>query len=77
MLLVQDYPSYEFRYLKNLLDRDSTIELHSLLQDADPQFAKEDEDGSGCVPRQPRGFVQLRRGDSRRRQSGIVEDVGA
>ncbi len=39
VLLVQAYPNYEFRYLKNLLERDSTIELKTLLQDADPEYA--------------------------------------
>lgn len=38
VLLVQGYPSYEFRYLKQMLRRDSTIELKTVQQDADPDF---------------------------------------
>ena len=34
VLLVQGYPSYEYRYLRNVLSRDKSIELHTLLQDA-------------------------------------------
>lgn len=40
VLLVQAYPSFEFRYLKNLLDRDKTIELQTVLQEADPEYAQ-------------------------------------
>ncbi len=43
VLLVQAYPSFEFRYLKNLLDRDKTIDLHTVLQEADPEYAQVDQ----------------------------------
>ncbi len=36
VLLAQAYPNYEFRYLKHLLERDSTIELHTVLQERTP-----------------------------------------
>jgi hypothetical protein len=42
VLIVQAYPSYEFRYLKHLLQRDSTIEVHTWLQEADPGYAEID-----------------------------------
>jgi len=42
VLLVQAYPNYEFRYLRNMLARDKTIELHTVLQDADVQYADQD-----------------------------------
>ena len=42
VLLVQAYPSYEFRYLKNMLDRDNTIQLKTVLQDADLEYAELD-----------------------------------
>ncbi len=42
VLLVQAYPNYEFRYLKNMLDRDNTIELKTVLQDADLEYAELD-----------------------------------
>ena len=43
VLIVQAYPNYEFRYLKHLLQRDSTIEVHTLLQEADPGYAEIDQ----------------------------------
>jgi len=42
VLLVQAYPNFEFRYLRNMLGRDETIELHTLLQDADLGYAEQD-----------------------------------
>jgi uncharacterized membrane protein len=50
VLLVQAYPNYEFRYLKNLLQRDTTIELHSLLQDADVEYASADKTALAVFP---------------------------
>lgn len=49
VLLVQAYPNYEFRYLRNMLQRDATIELHTVLQEADLEHA---EQGEGVL----RGF---------------------
>ena len=43
VLLVQAYPNYEFRYLKNMLERDSTIQLNTVLQDADQEYAELDQ----------------------------------
>ena len=37
------YPSYEFRFLKTLLERDTTIQLSTYLQDADPDYAPQDK----------------------------------
>jgi len=42
VLLAAGYPNYEFRYLKHLLDRDSTFELTSYLQEADLDYAASD-----------------------------------
>ncbi|MFW6125422.1 MAG: hypothetical protein ACOC46_04670, partial [Pirellulales bacterium] len=42
VLLVESAPRWEFRYLKNLLERDTTVELHTVLQQADPEYAQED-----------------------------------
>jgi len=36
VLLAQAYPSYEFRFLKKMLEDDKTIELKTVLQEADP-----------------------------------------
>ncbi len=43
VLLAQAGPSFEFRYLRNVLERDDTIELHTVLQDADLEHAEQDK----------------------------------
>ena len=43
VLLADGLPRYEFRYLKQLLERDKSIELSTLLQDADLEYAQEDK----------------------------------
>ena len=50
VLLVQAYPNYEFRYLKNMLERDSTIELKTVLQDADLEYAELDHSALRVFP---------------------------
>ena len=50
MLLVQAYPSFEFRYLKNMLERDSTIQLKTVLQDADLEYAELDQTALRVFP---------------------------
>jgi hypothetical protein len=45
VLLVQKYPSYEFRRLKELLLRERTVTFRYLQQDADPNFVDEDRKG--------------------------------
>lgn len=42
VLLVDGVPRYEFRYLKQLLERDKSTELSTLLQDADLEYSQED-----------------------------------
>ncbi len=42
VLLADGTPRYEFRYLKQLFERDKSIELSTLLQDADLEYAQED-----------------------------------
>ena len=41
VLLVQAYPNYEFRYLEKMLTRDGTVDLNTVLQDADPEHAEQ------------------------------------
>lgn len=41
VLLVQGEPSYEFRFLTNMLSRDGSIELDYVLQSADPEHAEQ------------------------------------
>ena len=50
VLLVQGYPNYEFRYLKHMLERDSTIQLRTVLQDADLEYAESDQAALGVFP---------------------------
>ncbi len=42
VLLVESGPRYEFRYLKQWLERDNSVDLQTLLVDADPEYAQED-----------------------------------
>lgn len=42
VLLADSVPRYEFRFLKTLLEREKSIELKTVLQDADAEFASED-----------------------------------
>jgi len=50
VLLVQAYPSFEFRYLRNMLRRDETISLHTVLQDADLENAEQDASSLRAFP---------------------------
>jgi uncharacterized membrane protein len=42
VLLIESAPRWEFRELKKLLERESTVELHTVLQDADLEYAEQD-----------------------------------
>jgi uncharacterized membrane protein len=50
VLLVQSYPNFEFRYLKQMLHRDSTISLKTVLQEADLQYADIDASALRVFP---------------------------
>lgn len=50
VLLVQAYPSYEFRYLRNMLERDETIALSTILQDADLGHAEQEPSALQSFP---------------------------
>jgi hypothetical protein len=50
VLIVQAYPSYEFRYLKHLLERDTTVKLQTVLQEADPEYTQSDETARSVFP---------------------------
>lgn len=43
VLLAAAYPNFEFRYLRNMLVRDETIELNTVLQEADLELAEQDK----------------------------------
>jgi len=50
VLLLQAYPSFEFRYLENMLRRDETIELNTVLQDAEVEYAEQDASALRVFP---------------------------
>lgn len=50
VLLADGGPRYEFRFLKQLLERDKSIELSSLLQEADLEYAQEDRTAISHFP---------------------------
>ncbi|HUQ68443.1 MAG TPA: hypothetical protein VM165_02905, partial [Planctomycetaceae bacterium] len=50
VLLVESAPRYEFRYLKQWLERDKSIALQTLLIDADPEYAREDRTAIAYFP---------------------------
>ncbi|HEX3654232.1 MAG TPA: VWA domain-containing protein [Pirellulales bacterium] len=50
VLLVQSYPNYEFRYLKQMLARDATVALKTVLQEADLDYAETDKTALRVFP---------------------------
>jgi hypothetical protein len=50
VLYVDSEPRYEFRYLKNYLERDETIELHVVLLSSDPEYSEEDRSAMPTFP---------------------------
>ena len=50
VLLVQSGPSWEFRRLKDMLERESTIELDVVLQEADRGYSEVDESALSVFP---------------------------
>jgi len=50
VLLVQGYPNFEYRYLRNLLSREPSIELHSVLQEADHEHAGQEKGALAVFP---------------------------
>ena len=56
VLLIAGRPDFEFRYLRNLLERDESMLLHTILQDADPEYAEQDAAALGDFPRRDELF---------------------
>ena len=52
VLLVEGYPNWEFRYLGSMLQRDETIALGTVLQDADLEHAQQDPSALRAFPLQ-------------------------
>jgi hypothetical protein len=51
VLLVEGRPRFEFRYLRNMLQRDETIALDTFLQEADLEHAEQDASALRAFPR--------------------------
>jgi von Willebrand factor type A domain len=50
ILFVDSEPRYEFRYLKNYLERDETIDLNVVLLSSDPKFSEQDRSAVPTFP---------------------------
>jgi hypothetical protein len=50
VLLVDSEPRYEFRYLKNYLEREETIDLKVVLLSSDPQYSEQDRSALPTFP---------------------------
>ena len=50
MLLVDGEPRYEFRYLKNFLEREETIDLSVVLLSSDPEYSEQDRSALPTFP---------------------------
>ncbi|MEO1496674.1 MAG: hypothetical protein AAFV43_05945 [Planctomycetota bacterium] len=56
VLLAAGYPNYEFRFLKHLLERDQSIRVATVLQEADPRYVDSD---LTALPRFPTRQAEL------------------
>ena len=56
VLYVEGYPRWEYRYLKNEMIRDATVDISCLLTSADPSFAQE---GDRPIKRFPESIQEL------------------
>ena len=50
VLYVDSEPRYEFRYLKNYLDRDESIDLNVVLLSSDPEYSEQDRSALPTFP---------------------------
>jgi len=50
VLLIDSEPRYEFRYLKNYLERDETIDLNVVLLSSDPEYSDQDRSALPTLP---------------------------
>ena len=59
VLLAELEPRWEFRELKNMLEREKTVDLHTVLQDADLEYADQDVTAAPLRGRLPVNAEQL------------------
>ncbi|APW63974.1 VWA domain-containing protein [Paludisphaera borealis] len=50
VLMVESEPRYEFRYLKNYLEREETIDLNVVLLSSDPEYSEQDRSALPSFP---------------------------
>ena len=75
VLLVESEPRYEFRYLKNYLEREETIDLSVVLLSSDPEYSEQDRDGLAHVSGRQGRALRPGRGDHGRRRPGVPEHL--
>ena len=73
--MVDSEPRYEFRYLKNYLERDETIDLNVVLLSSDPNYSDAGSIGDSDVSGSEGRLVRVRRRDLRRRRRQLPEPV--
>lgn len=59
VLLADNLPRFEFRFLKHLLEREKTVELVTVLQDSDPEYSAEDQTARPHFPVQKTELAQF------------------
>ena len=59
VLLAAGYPSYEFRFLKTMLDRDTKFAAATYLQEADLDYARQDRTAIAQLPLSIEQFAQF------------------
>lgn len=59
VLIAAGYPNYEYRYIKHLLERDSTVDLRVFLQEADVEYATADAAAVNRLPLRRRDFEKF------------------
>jgi hypothetical protein len=59
VLLADNLPRFEFRFLKHLLEREKTVELVTVLQDSDPEYSDEDQTARPHFPVQKSELAQF------------------
>ncbi|MDB5387010.1 MAG: von Willebrand factor type domain protein [Planctomycetaceae bacterium] len=59
VLLADNLPRFEFRFLKHLLEREKTVELVTVLQDSDPEYSAEDQTARPHFPVQKSELAQF------------------
>ena len=73
VLLVESEPRYEFRYLKNYLEREESIDLGVVLLSSDPEYSEQDRSALPTFPAAKEEPVRQRRRPDRRRRPQLPQ----